>query len=252
MGPGDQPRVAILFEGRDAAGKGGTIRRFTEHLNPRAIRVVALPKPTDEEQGQWYFQRYMEQLPNPGEIVFFDRSWYNRAVVEPVNGFCTPDQYDALHAAGPGVRAHALRGRHRAGEVLVLDLQGGAGRPLRGPPHQPAQAVEARPVDDKAQELWDQYTQYKEAMFSRTHTSYSPWTIVPANDKRKARLRAMRYVLNLLPYTARTRRGSDRARSGDRDPLPPRVREPGLTPAPLRLYVACRTARGAAHVDRLT
>ncbi len=201
-------RVAILFEGRDAAGKGGTIRRFTEHLNPRSIRVVALPKPTDQQQGQWYLQRYVEQLPNPGEIVFFDRSWYNRAVVEPVNGFCTPAQYATFMQQVPEFE-HML---YEDGIELVKFWFSIAR-------HEQAERFEARrsnplkqwklsPVDHRAQELWDQYTQYKEAMFSRTHTSYAPWTIVAANDKRKARINAMRYVLSALRYEGKDEVGS--------------------------------------------
>lgn len=193
-------RVAILFEGRDAAGKGGTIRRFTEHLNPRSIRVVALPKPTEVQQGQWYFQRYVEQLPNPGEIVFFDRSWYNRAVVEPVNGFCTTAQYNTFMQQVPEFE-HML---YEDGIELVkfwfsISRREQSER-FEARRTNPLKQWKLSPVDGKAQELWDAYTQYKEAMFSRTHTSYAPWTIVAANDKRKARLNAMRFVLSALRY----------------------------------------------------
>jgi polyphosphate kinase 2 len=201
-------RVAILFEGRDAAGKGGTIRRFTEHLNPRSIRVVALPKPTEVQQGQWYLQRYVEQLPNPGEIVFFDRSWYNRAVVEPVNGFCTPAQYATFMQQVPEFE-HML---YEDGIELVKfwfsisrDEQSDRFEARR---NNPLKQWKLSPVDDQAQELWDQYTQYKEAMFSRTHTSYAPWTIVAANDKRKARLNAIRYALSSLRYDGKQEAGS--------------------------------------------
>ncbi len=196
-------RLAILFEGRDAAGKGGTIRRFTEHLNPRAMRVVALPKPTDDETGQWYFQRYMRQLPNRGEIVFFDRSWYNRAVVEPVNGFCSEEQYERFMRQVPEFE-HMLV---EDGVILVKfwfsigkDVQFARFDSRR---RNPLKQWKLSPLDAKAQERWDTYTKYKEIMFSRTHTSYSPWIIVRANNKRKARLESMRYLLSLMDYTGK-------------------------------------------------
>ena len=199
-------RVAILFEGRDAAGKGGSIRRFTEHLNPRLMRVVALPKPTDIEQGQWYFQRYSNQLPNRGEIVFFDRSWYNRAVVEPVNGFCTPKQYERYMQQVPEFE-HML---YEDGIKLIKfwfsiskeeQLSRFEARKIN-----PLKQWKLSPVDARAQELWDTYTRYKEAMFSRTHTSYSPWIIVKANVKKEARLESIRYVLSQLHYINETER----------------------------------------------
>ena len=196
-------RVAILFEGRDAAGKGGTILRFTEYLSPRALRVVALPKPTDEESGQWYFQRYMKQLPNRGEIVFFDRSWYNRAVVEPVNGFCKDGEYDRFMRQVPefehmlfedGINVIKFWFSISKKEQLKR-FQARAQNPLR--------QWKLSPIDTHAQELWDDYTRYKELMFSRTHTSFSPWLIVRANNKKKARVESMRYVLSLFDYTGK-------------------------------------------------
>ena len=193
-------RLAILFEGRDAAGKGGTIRRFIEHLNPRAMRVVALPKPTEAETGQWYFQRYMQQLPNKGEIVFFDRSWYNRAVVEPVNGFCTPEQYERFMRQVPEFE-HMLV---EDGVDLVKfwfsisrDVQD---RRFDSRRKNPLKQWKLSPLDERAQDLWPEYTRYKEMMFARTHSSFSPWIIVQANVKRFARLESMRYVLSLLDY----------------------------------------------------
>ncbi len=196
-------RIAILFEGRDAAGKGGTIRRFIEHLNPRAMRVVALPKPSEEERGQWYFQRYMKQLPNAGEIVFFDRSWYNRAVVEPVNHFCTRDQYDRFMQQVPEFE-HML---FEDGIILVKfwfsisqEVQTSRFESRRT---NPLKQWKLSPLDGKAQELWDAYTKYKEIMFSRTHTSYSPWIIVRANNKRRARLESIRYVLSQIDYAGK-------------------------------------------------
>ena len=196
-------RIAILVEGRDAAGKGGTIRRFTEHLNPRAMRVVALPKPSDEERGQWYFQRYIRQLPNKGEIVFFDRSWYNRAVVEPVMGFCSKKEHQRFLQQVPEFE-HML---YEDGVTIIkfwfsISKEEQAKR-FDARRQNPLKQWKLSPVDDKAQELWDSYTRYKEEMFSKTHTTYSPWIIVKANDKQAARLESLRYVLNLLPYNGK-------------------------------------------------
>ncbi len=193
-------RLAILFEGRDAAGKGGTIRRFTEHLNPRALRVVALPKPTEEERGQWYFQRYIRQLPNRGEIVFFDRSWYNRAVVEPVNGFCTSTQYE-MYMKQVNEFEHML---YEDGIILIkfwfsISKEEQLSR-FESRKRNPLKQWKLSPVDMQAQDKWTTYTKYKEEMFSRTHTSYCPWIIVKANNKQKARLEAIRYVLSIANY----------------------------------------------------
>ncbi|MEC4890277.1 MAG: polyphosphate kinase 2 [Nitrospira sp.] len=193
-------RIAILVEGRDAAGKGGTIRRFTEHLNPRAMRVVALPKPTDEEKGQWYFQRYIRQLPNKGEIVFFDRSWYNRAVVEPVMGFCSKKEHQRFLQQVTEFE-HML---YEDGVTIIkfwfsISKEEQAKR-FEARRQNPLKQWKLSPVDEKAQELWDSYTRYKEEMFSKTHTTFSPWIIVKANDKQAARLESLRHVLNLLPY----------------------------------------------------
>lgn len=196
-------RIAIIVEGRDAAGKGGTIRRFTEHLNPRAMRVVALPRPTDEERGQWYFQRYIRQLPNKGEIVFFDRSWYNRAVVEPVMGFCTKREHQRFLQQVPEFE-HML---YEDGVTLIKfwfsiskDEQL---RRFEARRSNPLKQWKLSTVDEKAQVLWDAYTHYKEEMFSKTHTTFSPWIIVKANDKQAARLESLRYVLNVFPYAGK-------------------------------------------------
>ncbi|HRC45532.1 MAG TPA: polyphosphate kinase 2 [Nitrospira sp.] len=196
----DGQRIAILVEGRDAAGKGGTIRRFTEHLNPRAMRVVALPKPTDDERGQWYFQRYIRQLPNKGEIVFFDRSWYNRAVVEPVMGFCSKKEHQRFLQQVTEFE-HML---YEDGVTIIkfwfsISKEEQANR-FEARRQNPLKQWKLSPVDEKAQELWDSYTRYKEEMFSKTHTTFSPWIIVKANDKQAARLESLRYVLNLLAY----------------------------------------------------
>jgi polyphosphate kinase 2 len=193
-------RVAILFEGRDAAGKGGAIRRFIEHLNPRTARVIALPKPTEVERGQWYFQRYMAALPNPGEICFFDRSWYNRAVVEPVMEFCTEGQYRLFMQQVPEFE-HML---YEDGIELIkfwfsISKEEQEER-FESRRDNPLKQWKISPVDEEAQERWSIYTSYKEAMFSRTHTTFSPWIIVRANTKKRARLESMRYVLSLLPY----------------------------------------------------
>ena len=197
-------RIAILFEGRDAAGKGGAIRRFVEHLNPRALRIVALPKPTVEETGQWYFQRYAKQLPNAGEIVFFDRSWYNRAVVEPVMGFCTKEQYRRFMRQVPEFE-HMLYedGIHLIKFWFSIDKQEQLKRfeSRRG---NPLKQWKLSPVDAKAQDMWDKYTKYKENMFSRTHTTFSPWVIVKANDKKTARLESIRHVLSRFDYEGRS------------------------------------------------
>jgi polyphosphate kinase 2 len=196
----NKKRVAVIFEGRDAAGKGGNIRRFTEHLNPRSMRVVALNKPTDVERGQWYFRRYIRKLPNPGEIVFFDRSWYNRAVVEPVMDFCTKNQYQKFMVQVPEFE-HML---YEDGVILIkfwfsISKEEQLKR-FESRIKTPLKRWKFSPVDQKGQILWDKYTQYKEQMFSKTHTSYSPWIIVKANDKKIARLECIRYVLSQFEY----------------------------------------------------
>ncbi len=198
-------RVAVIFEGRDAAGKGGAIRRFTEHLNPRSMRVVALAKPTEVEQGQWYFRRYIKELPNPGEIVFFDRSWYNRAVVEPVMGFCTKEQYNKYMVQVPEFE-HML---YEDGVIIIKfwfsiskDEQK---KRFESRLKNPLKRWKFSPVDQKGQELWDEYTFYKEQMFSKTHTSYSPWIIVKTNDKKTARLESIRYVLSQFDYEGKNK-----------------------------------------------
>ncbi len=193
-------RVAIMFEGRDAAGKGGNIRRFTEHLNPRSMRLVALSKPTNIEMGQWYFRRYIKHLPNPGEIVFFDRSWYNRAVVEPVMGFCSEEQYQQFMVQLPEFE-HML---YEDGVIIIkFWLSITKAEQLKrfdARMDNPLKRWKFSPVDKKGQELWDKYTKYKEQMFSKTHNSFCPWVIVKTNDKQTARLECMRYVLSRIEY----------------------------------------------------
>ena len=198
-----QMRVAVLFEGRDASGKGGSIRRFIEHLNPRSARVVALTKPTDVERGQWYFRRYIKELPNPGEIVFFDRSWYNRAVVEPVMGFCTEPEYEQFMVQVPEFE-HMLYedGVHIVKFWFSVSKKEQKSR-FEARLESPLKRWKYSPVDEKGQELWDRYTSFKERMFSQTHTSFCPWVIVKANNKRRARVESIRYVLSRFDYTGR-------------------------------------------------
>ncbi len=196
----ENKRVAVIFEGRDAAGKGGVIRRFMEHLNPRSSRLVALNKPTEVERGQWYFQRYIKELPNPGEIVFFDRSWYNRAVVEPVMGFCNKQQYKEFLVQVPEFE-HML---YEDGLIIIkFWLSISKDEQLKrfdARNANPLKRWKFSPVDKKGQELWDTYTHYKKEMFSKTHTSYCPWMIIKTNNKKVARLEAMRYVLSSFDY----------------------------------------------------
>ncbi len=193
-------RIVLVFEGRDAAGKGGTIKRFTEHLNPRGARVVALVKPTDREQSQWYLQRYVAHLPSAGELVFFDRSWYNRAGVERVMGFCTPDQYTEFLRQAPAFEKMLVNdGIHvvkfwfsvsRAEQLTRFTIR----------QIDPVRQWKLSPMDLASLDKWDAYTQAKEAMFRKTDTKHSPWTVVKSNDKKRARLEAMRHVLHRFDY----------------------------------------------------
>ncbi|NVK08973.1 MAG: polyphosphate kinase 2 [Tenacibaculum sp.] len=196
----NKKRVAVIFEGRDAAGKGGSIRRFMEHMNPRSTRLVALNKPTEVEKGQWYFQRYIKELPNPGEIVFFDRSWYNRAVVEPVMGFCNDDQYQNFLVQVPEFE-HML---YEDGVVVIkfwLSISKEEQlRRFNSRNNNPLKRWKFSPVDKRGQELWDMYSYYKNEMFSKTHTAYSPWIVVKTNNKKEARVECMRHVLSQFDY----------------------------------------------------
>ena len=195
-----QKRLAIIFEGRDAAGKGGCIKRFKEHLNPRTFRVAALTKPTKVEQGQWYFRRYIKVLPNPGEIVFFDRSWYNRAVVEPVMGFCSDLEYKTFMGQVPDFE-HLLC----EDNLIIIKFWFSISKKeqkkrFEARLNHPLKRWKFSPVDREGQLLWDKYTHYKELMFSKTHTNFSPWIIVETNNKKEARLESMRYVLSQFDY----------------------------------------------------
>ena len=193
-------RIAILVEGRDAAGKGGTIRRFTEHLNPRAMRVVALPKPTDEERGQWYFQRYIRQLPNKGEIVFFDRSWYNRAVVEPVMGFCTKREHQRFLQQVPEFE-HML---YEDGVIIIKfwfsiskDEQAKRFEARR---QNPLKQWKISPIDKEALRYWKDYSEARNEMLLRTNFKQAPWFVVNANDKNKSHIAIINHLLNQVDY----------------------------------------------------
>ncbi len=193
-------KIVILFEGRDAAGKGGAIRRIASHINPRYYRKVALNKPTEDEQGQWYFQRYVNELPKPGKIIFFDRSWYNRAVVEPVNGFCTEEEYKTFMNQVNDFEKMIIQSdlylikfyfsiskeeqQKRFDEIKKSDLK----------------RWKMSAVDERAQELWYEYTKYKEVMLKDTNSEHAPWVIIQANKKTEARLAAIDHLLKTIPY----------------------------------------------------
>lgn len=193
-------KVVIIFEGRDAAGKGGAIRRITEHINPRHFRIVALSKPTVEEQGQWYFQRYVNQLPKPGEMVFFDRSWYNRAVVEPVNGFCTKMQYRSFMAQVNNFENMIMdSGIYLIKFYFSITKEQQAIR-FKDIQSDPLKRWKMTDVDRKAQELWDLYTEFKLKMFESTNLKTSPWVIIEADRKTEARIKALKYIIDNIPY----------------------------------------------------
>ena len=200
----NQKRVCILFEGRDAAGKGGAIRRLTHHLNPRFYNVVALPKPTEQERGQWYFQRYINKLPNPGEIVLFDRSWYNRAVVEPVNDFCTNEEYERFMSEVNHFETMITNDGIILIKLYFSITKKEQQRRFDEIKRNPLKRWKMSPVDEKAQELWDVYTDYKQRMFDHTHSEVNPWVILEADKKTAARVAAIEYVLNAMPYQSET------------------------------------------------
>jgi polyphosphate kinase 2 len=193
-------KVAILFEGRDASGKGGTIKRFVEHLNPRAMRVVALNKPTEIEKKQWYFNRYIKKLPNAGELVFFDRSWYNRAVVEPVMGFCDKTQYERFMLQVSEFEHMLLESGTKIIKFWFSVSRENQKDRFESRLNNPLKKWKFSPVDEKGQELWDEFTYYKFQMLSRTHHSSIPWIIIKADDKKKARLECIKYVLSQFEY----------------------------------------------------
>jgi len=193
-------KFVILFEGRDAAGKGGTIKRFTEHLNPRFARVVALNKPTEVERSQWFFQRYIQHLPTGGELVFYDRSWYNRAGVERVMGFCTPTEYLEFMRQAPEFERMLVRSGVRLYKYWFSVTQQEQRKRFESRETDPLKRWKLSPIDKASLDKWDDYTEAKEAMFFYTHTADAPWTIVKSNDKKRARLNAMRHFLSTLDY----------------------------------------------------
>jgi len=198
-------RIVMLFEGRDAAGKGGTIKRFMEHLNPRSVRVVALQKPTEREQTQWYFQRYVTSLPAAGEIVLFDRSWYNRAGVERVMGFCAPTDYLEFMRQCPEFERMLVRSGILLFKYWFSVTREEQRRRFRARETDPLKQWKLSPIDRASMDKWDEYTEAKEAMFFHTDTADAPWTVVKADDKKRARLNCMQHFLSSLDYTDRDR-----------------------------------------------
>lgn len=193
-------KIVIVFEGRDAAGKGGAIRRITEYINPRYFRTIALNVPTNDERKQWFFQRYINQLPKPGEIVFFDRSWYNRAVVEPVNGFCTEDEYQVFMSQVNDFERMLTQSNTYLIKLYFSITKEEQAKRFKDIKEQPLKRWKMSAVDEKAQELWDDYTWYKNKMFEATNTEISPWLIIDANKKSSARMKAIEHVLSVIPY----------------------------------------------------
>ena len=204
----NKKRVCIIFEGRDAAGKGGSIRRMTEHLNPRARRVVALSKPTEVEQGQWYFRRYIKEMPNPGELVFFDRSWYNRAIVEPVMGFCSKEQYNKFMIHVPEFENMLYEDGILLIKFWFSVTKEEQLKRFESRLASPLKRWKFSPVDQEGQNKWDTYTHYKDQMFAKTHTAFSPWIIIKTNNKKEARLESLRYLLSRFEYERKGNAGT--------------------------------------------
>ena len=207
-------RIVLIFEGRDAAGKGGTIKRFMEHLNPRGARIVALEKPSEKEKTQWYFQRYIQNLPSGGEIVFFDRSWYNRAGVERVMNFCSPNDYLEFMRQCPEVERMLVRSGIRLFKFWFSVTREEQHRRFKARENDPLKQWKLSPIDKASLNKWDEYTEAKEAMFFYTDTADAPWTIIKSDDKKRARLATMRHFLTMLPYPDK-----DRKLVGTPDPL---------------------------------
>ncbi|MFG6465733.1 polyphosphate kinase 2 [Roseateles sp. BYS87W] len=193
-------KVVILFEGRDAAGKGGVIKRITQRLNPRVCRVAALPAPNDRERTQWYFQRYVSHLPAAGEIVLFDRSWYNRAGVERVMGFCTDDQYEEFFRSAPEFERMLVRSGIQLIKYWFSISDDEQRVRFLGRIHDPLKQWKLSPMDLESRRRWEEYTKAKEVMLERTHTAESPWWVVPADDKKRARLNCIHHLLQQMPY----------------------------------------------------
>jgi polyphosphate kinase 2 len=198
-------RIVILFEGRDAAGKGGTIKRFMEHMNPRTARVVALQKPTERERTQWFFQRYITALPSAGEMVLFDRSWYNRAGVERVMGFCTPNEYLEFMRQCPELERMLTRSGVRLFKYWFSVSREEQRRRFLARETDPLKQWKLSPIDRASLDKWDEYTEAKEAMFFYTDTADAPWTIIKSDDKKRARLNCMQHFLSSLPYPNKDR-----------------------------------------------
>ncbi|MFT5661365.1 MAG: polyphosphate kinase 2 [Sulfurimonas sp.] len=193
-------KILMIFEGRDAAGKGGTIKRITEHLNPRGARVVALEKPSDIESSQWYFQRYVQHLPSAGEIVIFDRSWYNRSMVEPVMGFCTERQHHKFLKDAPEFEAMIVDEEIKIFKFYFSVSKDEQERRFKARETDPLKQYKLSPVDKESQRLWDEYTLAKFMMLSATHTEHAPWTIVKSDNKKKARINCIKHILNFVEY----------------------------------------------------
>lgn len=205
-------KIVVLFEGRDAAGKGGTIKRFMEHMNPRSARVVALNKPTESERSQWYFQRYIQHLPSAGEIVLFDRSWYNRAGVERVMNFCDPTEYLEFMRQCPDLERMLVRSGVRLYKYWFSVTQEEQRLRFEARERDPLKQWKLSPIDKASLDKWDDYTEAKEAMFFYTDIADSPWTIIKSNDKKRARLNCMQHFLSTLPYPGKDKhivRGPD-------------------------------------------
>ncbi len=222
-------KFILIFEGRDAAGKGGTIKRFTEHLNPRQARVVALNKPTWEEKGQWFFQRYLEHLPTVGEMVFYDRSWYNRAGVERVMGFCEPWEYLEFMRQTPELERMLVRSGIRLYKYWFSVTQDEQRRRFEARATDPLKQWKLSPIDKQSLGKWDDYTEAKEAMFFYTDTADAPWTVVKSNDKKRARINCMQHFLSSLDYP-------------DKDPKIARA------PDPLIVSTAQHVLHGSEHI----
>ncbi len=193
-------KILMIFEGRDAAGKGGTIKRITEHLNPRGARVVALEKPTSKERSQWYFQRYVKHLPCAGEIVLFDRSWYNRAMVEPVMGFCSERQHHKFLKDAPVFEKMLVEEGIQIFKFYFSVSKKEQAKRFDSRESDPLKQYKLSPVDKESQKLWNEYSLAKFMMLSATHTDSAPWTIVKSDDKKKARLNAIKHILNFVEY----------------------------------------------------
>jgi len=193
-------KILMIFEGRDAAGKGGTIKRITEHLNPRGARVVALEKPTDRETTEWYFQRYAKHLPSAGEIVLFDRSWYNRSMVEPVMGFCTERQHHKFLKDAPAFEKMIVDADIQLFKFYFSVSKEEQGKRFKSRESDPLKQYKLSPVDKESQKLWDEYSLAKYMMLSATHTEDAPWTIIKSDNKRKARINCIKHILNFVEY----------------------------------------------------